>query len=182
MKVFFAIGYMEICLDSVGAKIDYIRYKSDNVLDNFRICVPNYGVDKTFRYPKDGFFISENYEVVSKSDDMCVFRCKVENIESFVMYQLTKDSILVHVTVSNDSDVDLKVNPAIVYDFNIPVSVSGNSVSGSLNSEKSFVINDVSRVSGNSVVIFKDILGDKRSGFVLKSKDKTSIQSKIRLV
>ncbi len=177
MKIFFAIGYMEICLDSMGAKIDYFKYNGDNVLDDFGICIPNYGIDKTFRYPKNGLFADKNYEVVSKSDDMCVMKCAQEEIESFVLYQFTRDSILVNVTISNFSDEDIEMNPAIFYDFNRDVELDENVARGKFNSEKCFEIDGVNSVKKNRVIVFA-----KNEKFVLKSSDKISMKTEFKLL
>lgn len=59
MKILYEIGKTEIAIDTVGAKLEYIKRNGKEILNNCRICVPNYGVDKTFRYPTDGLFVDK---------------------------------------------------------------------------------------------------------------------------
>ena len=179
MRIFYAIKNMEICINSVGAGIEYFRINGADAIDDLKICIPNYGVDKTFRYPTDGLFVDEEYDVVSKSEDMCVLRCVSEGIESFVVYQFTNDSVSVNVNVINNSDHTIKMNPAVVIDWknnlesqNIVSEISGYK----LESTSDFVDGNCSYYVSN---LNRDLVGPK---FGLKSGEKCSISAKIRIV
>ena len=179
MRILYAIKNMEICINSVGARIEHFKIDDVDVIDDLKICIPNYGVDKTFRYPEDGLFVNEEYDVVSKSEDMCVLRCVSEGIESFVVYQFTNDSVGVNVNVINNSDRTIKMNPAVVIDWknnlnnqNIVSEISGYK----LESTSDFVDGNCSYYVSN---LNKDSVGSK---FVLKSGEKCSISAKIRIV
>lgn len=179
MRIFYAIKNMEICINSVGARIEYFKIDDVNMIDDLKICIPNYGVDKTFRYPTDGLFVNEEYDVMSKSEDMCVLRCVCEGIESFVVYQFTNDSVSVNVNVINNSDHTIKMNPAVVIDWknnlegqNIVSEISGYK----LESASDFVDGNCSYYVSN---LNRDSVGSK---FALKSGEKCSISAKIRIV
>ncbi len=179
MKILYAIKNMEICINSVGARIEYFRIDDENIIDDLKICIPNYGVDKTFRYPTDGLFVNEEYDVVSKSEDMCVLRCVSDGIESFVVYQLTQDFVSVNVNVINNSNHTIKMNPAVVIDWkndledtNIVSEISGcklESVSDFVEGKSSYYVADLSGESHHKK-------------FGLKCGEKCSISSKIRIV
>ncbi|MDU2709645.1 MAG: hypothetical protein E7C38_04495 [Finegoldia magna] len=179
MRILYAIKNMEICINSVGARIEHFKIDDVNMIDDLKICIPNYGVDKTFRYPTDGLFVDEEYDVVSKSEDMCVLRCVSEGIESFVVYQFTNDSVSVNVNVINNSDHTIKMNPAVVIDWknnlesqNIVSEISGyklESTSDFVNGNCSYYVSNLNR----------DSVGSK---FALKSGEKCSISAKIRIV
>lgn len=179
MRILYAIKNMEICINSVGARIEHFKIDDVDMIDDLKICIPNYGVDKTFRYPEDGLFVNEEYDVVSKSEDMCVLRCVSEEIESFVVYQFTDDSVGVNVNVINNSDCTIKMNPAVVIDWknnldnqNIVSEISGYK----LESTSDFVDGSCSYYVSN---LNKDSVGSK---FALKSGEKCSISAKIRIV
>lgn len=179
MRILYAIKNMEICINSVGARIEHFKIDDVDAIDDLKICIPNYGVDKTFRYPEDGLFVNEEYDVVSKSEDMCVLRCVREGIESFVVYQFTNDSVGVNVNVINDSDRTIKMNPAVVIDWknnlnnqNIVSEISGyklESTSDFVDGKSSYYVSNLN----------KDSVGSK---FALKSGEKCSISAKIRIV
>ncbi|WP_294684848.1 hypothetical protein [uncultured Finegoldia sp.] len=179
MRILYAIKNMEICINSVGARIEYFKIDGVDAIDDLKICIPNYGVDKTFRYPTDGLFVNEEYDVVSKSEDMCVLRLVREGIESFVVYQLTQDFVSVNVNVINNSDHTIKMNPAVVIDWknnlegqNIVSEISGcklESVSGFVEGKYSFYVADLNESSVHSK-------------FGLKCGEKCSISAKIRIV
>ena len=179
MRIFYAIKNMEICINSVGAGIEYFRINGADAIDDLKICIPNYGVDKTFRYPTDGLFVDEEYDVVSKSEDMCVLRCVSEGIESFVVYQFTNDSVGVNVNVINNSDHTIKMNPAVVIDWknNLESTNIVSEISGyKLESTSDFVDGNCSYYVSN---LNMDSVGSK---FALKSGEKCSISAKIRIV
>ena len=179
MRILYAIKNMEICINSVGARIEHFKIDDVDMIDDLKICIPNYGVDKTFRYPTDGLFANEEYDVVSKSEDMCVLRLVREGIESFVVYQFTDDSVGVNVNVINNSDRTIKMNPAVVIDWknnlegqNIVSEISGYK----LESTSDFVDGNCSYYVSN---MNRDSVGSK---FALKSGEKCSISAKIRIV
>lgn len=179
MRILYAIKNMEICINSVGARIEHFKIEDMDVIDDLKICIPNYGVDKTFRYPEDGLFVNEEYDVVSKSEDMCVLRCVIEGIESFVVYQFTDDIVGVNVNVINNSDCTIKMNPAVVIGWknnlnnqNIVSEISGYK----LESTSDFVDGNCSYYVSN---LNEDSVGSK---FALKSGEKCSISAKIRIV
>ena len=179
MRIFYAIKNMEICINSVGARIEQFKIDDVNMIDDLKICIPNYGVDKTFRYPTDGLFVDEEYDVVSKSEDMCVLRCVSEGIESFVVYQLTPDFVSVNVNVINNSNHTIKMNPAVVIDWKNDLEDSNilSEISGyKLESTSDFVDGNCSYYVSN--------LNEKsnHSKFGLKSGEKCSISAKIRIV
>lgn len=179
MRIFYAIKNMEICINSVGAGIEYFRINGADAIDDLKICIPNYGVDKTFRYPTDGLFVNEEYDVVSKSEDMCVLRLVREGIESFVVYQFTQDFVNVNVNVVNDSDCTIKMNPAVVIGWknnvestNIMSEISGyklESTSSFVEGKSSYYVSNLNEKSNHTK-------------FGLKSSEKCSISAKIRIV
>lgn len=179
MRILYAIKNMEICINSVGARIEYFKIDGVDAIDDLKICIPNYGVDKTFRYPTDGLFVNEEYDVVSKSEDMCVLRLVRDGIESFVVYQLTEDFVSVNVNVINNSNDTIKMNPAVVIDWkndlestNIVSEISGCK----LESVSDFV-------DGKSSYYVADLNGESHhKKFGLKSGEKCSISAKIRMV
>lgn len=179
MRIFYAIKNMEICINSVGAGIEYFRINGADAIDDLKICIPNYGVDKTFRYPTDGLFVNEEYDVVSKSEDMCVLRLVREGIESFVVYQFTEDFVNVNVNVVNDSDCTIKMNPAVVIGWknNLESTNIVSEISGyKLESTSDFV-------EGKSSYYFSNFNEkSNHTKFALKSGEKCSISAKIRMV
>lgn len=165
MKILYEIGEIEIVIDTVGAKLEYIKRNGKEILNNCRICVPNYGVDKTFRYPTDGLFVDKKYDVISKSEDMCVLRCVDSGIESFVVYQFTNEKIVLDVNVTNNSETFVKMKPAIIFDL----CDGDTSVNCDLKKE-------------NSAYFFAEFDSQKQNKkFSLPSNEKCKIYSEIRL-